>query len=113
MVDFPINTGIRKIGAQVYLLLGLSSLDEWFAEDITILLSNTNILGTIVIDFAFSVPGIMEYTLDGGDNWIALHSGDEISGGQSRFIDVTTGNQVNFRSKLSGELIRCVVSSVP
>jgi len=113
MVDFPINTGIRNIGDKITIPVVKGVDVEWFAEDIVVLLSNVNILGTIVVDFAFDVSSVIEYTLDSGANWIAFNNGDEIVGGQSRFIDVTTGVQVNFRAKTGGNLIRCIVSSVP
>lgn len=112
MVDFPINTGIRKIADQITIPIAKGVDVVWFAEPITILLSNTNILATIVVDFAFSVATVVEYTLD-GINWIAFNQGDAVAGGQSRFIDVTTGVQVNFRAKTGDTLIRCIVSSVP
>ncbi len=113
MVNFPINTGIRKIGDFITIPIAKGIDVEWFAEDITVLLSNVNILGTIVVDFAFSVSSVMEYTLDSGDNWISFNNGDAIVGGQSRFIDVTKDVAVNFRAKTGGTLIRCIVSSVP
>ena len=113
MVDFPIITGIRKIGDQITTPIAKGVDVEWFAEDITVLLSNVNILGTIVVDFAFDVDTVIEYTLDSGTNWIAFNNGLSVSGGQSRFIDVTDGVQVNFRARTGGNLIRCIVSSVP
>lgn len=113
MVDFPINTGIRKIGDSILTPVAKGIDEEWFAEDITILLSSVNVLATIVVDFAYSISTIVEYTLDGGANFIEFNQGDPVVGGQSRFIDVTTGNLVNFRAKGAGNLIRCVVSSVP
>ena len=113
MVDFPINTGIRKIGDKITTPVAKGIDVEWFDEDITVLLSNVNILATIVVDFAFDVSSIVEYTLDSGTNWIAFNNGDPVVGGQSRFIDVTTGVLVNFRSKTGGNLVRAIVSSVP
>lgn len=113
MVDFPIDTGIRKIGDKIIGSTARDPNDEWFAEDITVLLSNTDRLATLVVDFAFDETTIVEYTLNSGTNWIAFNNGDTITGGQSRFIDVTTGVQVNFRATLAGNLIRCIVSSVP
>lgn len=113
MVDFPINTGIRKIGDQITTPVAKGIDVEWFTEDIKILLSNVNILGTIVVDFAFDVSTIVEYTLDSGTNWVAFNNGDPVVGGQSRFIDVTDDVLVNFRAKTGGTLIRCIVSSVP
>jgi len=113
MVDFPIDTGIRKIGDKITTLTAKLALVPWFTEDITVLLSSTNVLATLVVDFAFSVSSVVEYTLDGGLNFIAFNNGDTIAGGQSRFIDVTTGVTVNFRALTAGNLIRCIVSSVP
>lgn len=113
MVDFPIDRGIRKIGDSILTPLSRNASEEWFTENITILLSSVNVLATIVVDFAFSISTIVEYTLDGGANFIAFNQGDAVVGGQSRFIDVTTGNLVNFRAGGTGTLIRCVVSSVP
>ena len=51
--------------------------------------------------------------MDSGDNWVAFNNGDAVVGGQSRFIDVTSGVQVNFRAKTGGNLVRAIVSSVP
>ena len=112
MVDFPINTGIRNIGDSILIPVGKAVDVLWFGEPIVPLLSNTDILATLVVDFAFDVSAVIEYTLD-GVNFIAFNNGDPVVGGQSRFIDVTTGVSVNFRSKTSGTLIRCIVSSVP
>lgn len=113
MVDFPIVVGIRKIGDKIITPIAKGTDVEWFAEDITVLLSSVDILGTLVVDFAFDVSSVVEYTLDSGDNWIAFNNGAAVVGGQSRFIDVTTGVLVNFRAKTGGNLIRCIVSSVP
>ena len=113
MVDFPINVGIRKIGDKIITPIAKGTDVEWFAADIIPLLSSVNVLATLVVDFAFDVSTIVEYTLDGGSNFIAFNSGEPVVGGQSRFIDVTTGVQVNFRAKTGGTLIRCIVSSVP
>ena len=113
MVDLPIDTGVRKIGDSILTSIAKSGDEEWFDEDITILLSNINVLGTIVVDFAFSVSSVMEYTLDSGVNFIAFNNGEVVAGVQSRFIDVTKNSLVNFRATLPGNLIRCIVSSVP
>lgn len=113
MVDFPIDVGIRKIGDKIIVPVAKGTDIEWFAEDITVLLSSLDRLATLVVDFAFSVSTVAEYTLDSGANWIAFNNGDAVVGGQSRFIDVTTGVTVNFRAKTGGTLIRCIVSSVP
>lgn len=113
MVDFKIDTGIRKIGDLLIDPIVFNADEEWLAEDLTVLLSSTDVLATLVIDFAFNTLSVVEYTLDSGANWIAFNNGDPVVGGQSRFIDVTTGLLVNFRAKDSGTLVRCIVSSVP
>lgn len=113
MVDFPINTGVRKIADSITIPVAKGSNVEWFSTDIAVLLSNANVLATLVVDFAFDVSTVVEYTLDGGLNFIAFNNGDAVSGGQSRFIDVTKGVKVNFRAVTGGNLIRCIVSSVP
>ena len=113
MVDFAINTGIRKIADSILTEVAKNIDEEWFAEDITVLLSSANVLATLVVDFAYDISSIIEYTLNSGDNWIAFNSGDAIAGGQSLFIEVTTGALVNFRAKIGGNLVRCIVSSVP
>ena len=113
MVTFPIDTGIRKVADSILTPLARDSLEEWFSEDITVLLSKTDVLATLVVDFAFSVSSLVQFTLDGGANFISFNNGEAVVGGQSRFIDVTTGVQVNFRAIAGGTLIRCIVSSVP
>jgi hypothetical protein len=113
VVDFPIDTGIRKIGGKIISSVVKNADEEWFVEDIIVLLSNPNILGTLVVDFAYSVSSVVEYTLNSGSNWILFNNGDPVVGGQSRFIDVTSGVQVNFRARAAGNLVRCIVSSVP
>ena len=113
MVDFPINTGVRKIAVKILVPVPKGIDEEWFAEDIIPLLSNDNVLGTLVFDFAYDVPTVIQYTLDSGANWISFNNGAIIDGGQSRFVDVTTGVQVNVRSNTAGNLIRAMVSSVP
>ena len=113
MVDFPINTGIRKIADKITTPVAKGVDEEWFAENIVPLLSSVNVLATLVFDFAYDVSSVVEYTLDGGTNWVSLNNGDAVVGGQSRFVDVTTGVQVNLRAKTGGNLVRCIVSSVP
>ena len=113
MVDFSINTGIRKIADSIVTPQGFGVDEEWFLEPITVLLSSPNVLATLVVDFAYAASTVIEYTLDDGANWIAFNNGDAVNGGQSRFSDVTNGVQVNFRAKSSNLLVRCIVSSVP
>lgn len=115
MVDFPINTGIRKIADKIITRTTRNGMAVWLTEDITIILSNSNTIATIVVDFAFSVPTIVEYNLLAQDpnTWVAFNNGEEVVGGQSRFIDVTDGAIVNFRATKDGDFIRIVVSSVP
>lgn len=92
---------------------GSKSADEnWFATDITINLSNSTKGTTIVIDFSYDTSGLIEYTLDGGDNYTTFNSGQAIEGGQSRYIRVTNGVELNIRSKVSGSLLRAIVGEV-
>jgi len=112
MVDFPIDTNIFKIGDQITTPIAKGIDEDWFAEDITVLTSNANRGTTIVIDFSFSIAAIIEYTLDGGTTFVEFNNGVAVQGGQSRYIRVTTGNAVNFRSKASGTLNRCIVGEV-
>ena len=113
MVTYGINTGVRDIADSILVVIAKGGNVEWFAEDITIDLSNAAIIAPIVVDFSYDVSSVIEYTLDSGDKWIAFNSGDAVAGGQSLFIDVTTGVLVNFRAKTGGNLVRCIVSSVP
>lgn len=113
MVDFPINTNIFKIGDQITTPVAKSGNEEWFAEDITVLTSNVNSRGTtVVIDFSYSVTSLIEYTLDGGATFIAFNNGDPITGGQSRYIRVTSGVLLNFRAAQAGTLNRAIVGEV-
>lgn len=109
MVDFPIDLGIVPVGDSIADVAKILD-EEWFSEDITILLSKTGIIATVVIDFSYTVESIVEYTLDSGVNWVSFNQGQTVIGGQSRFIRVTTGVELNFRSKTPGTVIRCVVS---
>ncbi len=112
MVDFPINTNIFKIGDQITVPVAKAGNEEWFAADIVPLTSNANKGTTIVIDFSFSVTSLIEYTLDGGATFIPFNNGDPITGGQSRYIRVTSGVLVNFRAAQAGTLNRVIVGEV-
>ncbi len=111
MVDFPIDTNIFKIGAQITNVVVAGDTD-WFAENITIKTSNPNKGTTIVIDFSYSVTTIVSYTLNGGVTFVDFNDGQTITGGQSRYIRVRSGDQVNFRAVQPGTVIRCVVGEV-
>ncbi len=108
MVDFPISTDIVPVGDSTS-GTALNAGEEWFAEDITILLSSTETITTIVVDFSYSVSSVVEYTLD-GTIFQAFNQGTAVEGGQSRFIRVVSGTKLNFKALTGGDLIRCVVS---
>lgn len=108
MVDFPIDTDIVPIGDSVFNLQRDAGL-EWFAEDITILLSSDKNITTIVIDFSFDESSIIQYTLD-GVIFQSFNQGTAVEGGQSRFIRVTTDTKLNFKALSEGTLNRCIVS---
>lgn len=109
MVNFQVKTGIFKIGDQIASSVVKNANEKWFDEDITILLSSVNVLATLIVDFDFDTPTIVEYTLDGGINWIAFNNGEEIISNKRRKVRVTTDVKFNIRSKQNGTLNRCIV----
>jgi len=117
MVNFPIRDNVFKIGAQIFEVNLANADDPWFGLDpIIIQTSDNSRLTTIVIDFSF-VPNtedaaIISYTLDGGTTFVAFNDGQDIQGGQSRFLRVTNGNIVNFKAEFAGFLNRCIVGEV-
>ena len=110
MADFQLRNNVSKISAQSVLdIVDLPVDTEWLTEDIDIVISNNLLIAPIIIDFSFSVPTIIEYTLDGGLTFIALNNGVEVTGGQSRFIRVRNGDKLNFRAKTNGVLNRAII----
>lgn len=112
MADFPLRNSIARISSQSVLALVAKVVDaKWFDDDIDIVISGPNRTAPIIIDFSYSVPTIVEYTLGGDDTgvYVALNDGLELTGGQSIFIRVTNGNQLNFRAKTNGDLNRALV----
>lgn len=113
MADFVLKNSISKISSQSILVVTAKAGNEvWFAEDIDIVISGPTIpdrTAPIIIDFSYSVPTIVEYTLDGGITFVALNDGVALTGGQSRFIRVTDGNQLNFRATQAGNLNRAII----
>lgn len=112
MVDLAVNTNIFSVADLIVIPLARNANEEWFAEDITVLTSGMNRGATIVVDFSFSVPTIVEYTLDGGTTFIEFNQGIALMGGQSRYIRVTSGVRVNFRATEAGVLNRAIVGEV-
>ena len=110
MVDFPINEGVRPVADSILTLTAKGIDVEWFATDITIKLSSSTVLAPIVVDFSYDISSIIQYTLNSGTTWNSFNNGSPIDGGQSLFIRVTNGNQVNFRAKTAGNINRVVVS---
>ena len=110
MVNYGIDTGVRKIADSILVLTAKAGNAEWFAEDITINLSNSVVIAPIVVDFSYDVSSVIEYTLNSGTTWSAFNNGLAIDGGQSLFIRVTDGDQVNFRATIGGNINRVVVS---
>lgn len=110
MADFGISSNIAKISPQSILVVTAKGIDEeWFADDIDIVVSNNLRITPIIIDFSYSTDTVVEYTLDNGLTWVALNNGGAVSGGQSRFIRVRNGDQLNFRAKLGGNLNRAII----
>jgi len=112
MVNFPINTNIFKIGESIMSPVAKNVDEEWFSEDVVVLTSNILRGATIVVDFSYSIPTVVEFTLDSGTTWVAFNQGIALMGGQSRYLRVTSGVMVNFRAKLAGTLNRVVVGEV-
>ena len=83
----------------------------WLAVDATLNTSNANRGATVIVDFAYDISSIVEFTLD-GSTWIAFNNGVAVGGGQSRFIRVENGDTINFRAKTAGNLTRCVLGEV-
>ena len=111
MANYPINSGIQiTADPKIITPLARDADEEWLGEDITIVLSNANRIAAIVVDFSYDIASVIEYTLDSGSNWVSFNQGSEVAGGQSRFIRVTNGNQLNFRAKTAGDVVRCIVA---
>lgn len=86
-----------------------NAVEEWFTDDIELSTSDTLVGGVIVLDFAYTVSSVIEYTLDGGTVWIAINSAEAVSGGQSRYIRVSDGDLFNLRSQTAGIVLRCII----
>ena len=114
MADFVLKNNVSKISAQSInpATPVAKNVDEkWFTDDIDIVLSNSLRTAPIIIDFSYSIASIIEYTLRGDavGPYIAFNDGNEIAGGQSRFIRVTDGDKLNFRAKIAGDLNRAII----
>jgi len=109
MVIFGINTGVRDVADSILVVTAKLADVKWFAEDITISLSNAAVIAPIVIDFTYDTSSVIEFTVD-GTIWNAFNNGSAIDGAQSLFIRVTDGAIVNFRAKTAGNINRVIVS---
>jgi hypothetical protein len=68
----------------------------WFDPDITNLKDSWN----LIIHIAIGTASVVQYTLDGGANWINLNRGDELGAGNDGYtftIPVLKGDQFNLR----------------
>jgi len=110
MADFKLSNNVSKISSQSILVVTLKNVDEeWLVSDIDIVVSESLRIAPIIIDFSYSVASVIEYTLDGGTTFIAFNEGVALTGGQSRFIRVRNGDQLNFRAKQAGNLNRAII----
>ncbi len=110
MADFGLSNNVAKISSQsIFSLIAKNADEVWLVSAIDIVISNNLRVAPIIIDFSYSVPSIIEYTLDNGVTFIAFNDGTELTGGQSRFIRVRNGDQLNFRAKLAGNLNRAII----
>ena len=68
----------------------------WFDSDIT----NLNDSWNLVIHIAIGTASVVQYTLDGGTNWINLNGGYELGAGIDGYtftIPVLKGDRFNLR----------------
>jgi hypothetical protein len=67
----------------------------WFDPDITNLKDSWD----LVIHIAIGTASVVQYTLDGGTNWINLNGGDELGAGNGYTftIPVLKGDRFNLR----------------
>ena len=88
----------------------------WFDEDLEFITPEDEASGaTIVIDFSYTLPAVVEYTLVGKDmnKWIAFNNGAEVAGGQSRYIRIRSGDKLNLRAPTVQAIInRCIVGEI-
>lgn len=98
-----------KIGYQTSLSTPMKANEKWFKEGVKIITSDHKEGAKVIVDFSYSVPTIVEYTLDGRDTWIKFNGGTELIGEQSKKIRVISGSSINFRAKKSGTLHRCII----
>jgi len=112
LVEVLVRSNIFPVIARITIPAAKGADEEWFAEDIVVKTSDMMRGATIVIDFSYSVPTIIEYTLDGGTTFVSFNQGLDVVGGQSRYLRVTSGVVVNFRAKQAGTLNRVVVSEI-
>lgn len=110
MADFKLFNNVSRISPQSIIVVTAKNIDEeWLASDIDIVISASLFTAPIIIDFSYSVSSVVEYTLDGGLTFVAFNDGNEVLGGQSRFIRVRNGDKLNFRAKQSGNLNRAII----
>ncbi len=111
MVDHAVNTNLHKVIDKITTSTPKVANAKWFDEDITILLSSDKIGTTIIFDFIFSVSSIIEVTLNGTD-YYPINENNELAGRQSRYIRVISGDQLNFKAKVDGDIKRIIVGEV-
>lgn len=112
MVIFKVSSNIFKVAERITVPTAKGIDEEWLDEDVIPLTSDTMRGTTLVMDFSYSIPSIVQYTLDGGATWVSFNQDIEIMGGQSRYLRVTSGVEVNFRAKQAGTLNRIVVGEI-
>jgi len=110
MADFQLFNNVSRISSQsIKVVTAKAGNEEWFAADIDIVISDSLRTAPIIIDFSYSVATVVEYTLDSGVTFVAFNDGVEVTGGQSRFIRVSNGDQLNFRATQAGNLNRAII----
>ncbi len=84
------------VGVIIASMTGVKAADApWFDSDIT----NLNDSWNLVIHIAIGTASVVQYTLDGGTNWINLNKGENllVGSGYTFSIPITKDDAFNLR----------------
>ena len=116
MVVFPLRTNVHRIADKITSPVAKTANEPWFGTlatplPIDIVTSKDALGGTIIYDFNFSVPSVIEVTFNGTD-YAPINEGLSLTGRQSRYLRVLNGDTINFRAVEVGSINRIVVGEV-
>jgi len=72
---------------------------NWFVCDWFCVTENLEMSIVVVLDFEFDERSIVEYTINGGNDYVSLNNGSALTGKQTRFITLQNGDRFNVRAK--------------